>query len=825
VVSEQTMQFLDEGVQQQVSVPLKSDSVMGIGSMNDILLGSWLERPLEIGNFNWDTGGGMTFLFDPWTLFMEDPRNINKIAYFNNFQCDALCLKFLINGGPFLYGRAMASYLPFDGVSASAVSDNMSFFAGLAPSQPEVLVAASHRPHVLLDPTLSQGGCFELPFLWHRNWIEIPKAEWKSLGRVSLQSFGSLASAGGVGLVSIKIKVFAWMKNPRLAVPTSALPTLPAQSTAGDDDYGMRGTPIMGGGGGAKSGGDEYVGMVSKPATAIANLAGKLKDFPIIGTYARATEIAAGGAAGLAKMAGFSRPNILEPIAPIRPTFVNDLATTDKPEYVIKITTDSKQELSISPASFGADTGDCFSISGLVGRETYLGSFVWGTGVAESTLLFNSLVTPMLFETFKPAGFTVNKQFILTAMAYGALPFRYWKGNIKYRFQLVASQFHRGRIKVVYDFAAQPLATKSNSVYSRIIDIQESTEFTVTVGWNNPTPMAELHSTNPIQFSKNWTSNSIALTPDVDYHNGSLSVFVENELIVPIPGVSADASWLVWVSMENPVFNEPGYALQQITPSLPFVATAGEEGEPTASMTIGDIGLDPNLNQVVFGETIPSYRTLLRRYCSYTMMTCSGLSATIASYLNAVFRDFPLFPGSDSNGINVTSTAVKTNFVGMTLGNYLAMSHSCYRGGQRYKFQLVSNGTRNSQNLEYIRYPSVAGSTPLTGTTLYTTAVPDGYASTANKLGSAWLGNAVTDAGVQPFLEVEAPFWVKNRFLNPKYYSNNSKQGNATQVVMNPVQGSTTYVLKVWTAPAEDFQLGMYTGPPALWLSAYNTYI
>lgn len=787
----------------------------------DTSLGSWLERPLEIANFSWTTGGGFSEIFNPWTLFMEDPRNINKIAYFHNFKCKHLCLKFLINGGPFFYGRIMASYLPFDGDVNSYISDNMSFFAGLEPDVESTLITHSHRPHILLDPTLSQGGCFELPFLWYKNWLEIPTKEWQSLGKVSMQSFGNLSTAGGTTATTIKIKVFAWLVQPELSVPTTLLPTLPAQSTAGpaDDDYGSpswsKPTESFG-----KN--DEYEGLVSKPASAVAAMAGKLTSFPVVGEYARATQIAAGGAASLAKLMGFSRPNVLQPLTPMRPTYVNDLAVTDKPEYVIKITTDSKQELSIAPDNFGIQTKDPFSIADLVGKETYLCSCVWGVGVVEGTNLFSSLVNPMLYGTYTPVGYTLNKQMVSTAMSYGAFPFRWWKGNIKFRFQLVASQYHRGRVKIVYDIATAPIPSKSNAVYSRIIDVQETTEFSVVVGWQNPQPMCQVQNT-VVAFYQNWSTNSIPFTPDLRFDNGSISLFVENELMVPIPGVSADAQWLVWVSMENPVFNEPSTALQQVTPSAPFVATAGyeDEGPVTDTLQFGESGVDGNLNQVVFGETITSFRPLLRRYNTYTFMSTPGLSASIYSYISAVFRHFPLFPGSDANGINTTTTAVKTNFVSMTLVNYLAMAHSAYRGGIRYKFQNIAS---RQQAMEFLRYPDSGTSTYLTATTLGTANNSQNYASTAAKLGNAWLGSAVGDGSLNTFLEVEAPYWTPYRFDNPKRYSSNLKSASATQLVMNPVTGNAAVGFKVWLAAAEDFQLGMYTGPPNLWLSSYNTF-
>lgn len=798
-MTQEVVQFVDEVKQEEVNVSVSRDSLDKIGETSDTSLGSWLERPLEIANISWTTGGTVNEILDPWDLFLSDPRNINKIAYFNNMKCDGLCVKFLLNGGPFFYGRLMASYLPFDSYSNSIVRDNTSFYTGTAPTIPECLNTHSHRPHLLIDPSTSQGGCFQLPFLWPYNWISIPTSEWQHLGKLSLQSFGDLGTAGGITSATIKIKVFAWLVNPRLSAPTTSLPTLPAQSTAGD----------------------EYVGMFSKPASAVARVAGKLTEMPVIGSYARATQMGAGAMASIAKLFGFSRPTMIGPLDVVRPTFVADIATVDKPEYVFKITTDSKQELSISPDICGLSTEDPFSIAGLVGRETYLGSASWLVSATEGTNLFSSLVTPMLYKTYIPPTYTLNASLLNTAMSYGAFPFRYWKGNIKFRFQLIASQYHRGRVKIVYDIAAAPISTKTNALYSRIIDITEMTDFVVTIGWNSPRIMLEMMHNG--ELVENWASNGLAFAPSADYHNGSLSMFVENELMVPIPGISADVQWLVWVSMENPVFNEPTGAIDRFTPNAPFVATSGEE-VMTESFNIGDMSQDPNINQVVFGETITSFRALLKRYTNYLYCDGAAASTSLKNFWHITIRDYPLYPGKDSAGINTTSTAVATNFVYMTLINYLGMAHSMYRGGIKWKSLLI-NGNQYVTSLEFDRYPGKTASTNLLSSA-YSTAgssiTPYEYRQFVS---SSILGKVLTIAPGNNFLEVEAPFWYPERFLSPKNLRTNGVTSNAVRFSLPHFNGGTVRVqMSLYCAAAEDFQLYMYTGPPQLWLSSYNVY-
>lgn len=802
MVNEQVVQFLDEGEQAQTTFTTKTVNQDTDGNTDmDSSLASWLSRPLEIATITWNSGASPIGFINPWTLFMTDPRNVNKIAYFRNFRCKHMCVKFLINGGPFTYGRMMFSYLPLDpGGTISTYADNLSYDAGTSPTAGHPN-AATHRPFILLDPTRSQGGCFELPFIWPYNWLSIPDAEWEKLGQLSYYALTPLSNAGGTTAMNISIKVFAWLVDPYFCVPTTSLPTLPAQSSAGD----------------------EYVGMVSKPASALASMAGKIASLPIVGPYARATQIGAGMAAGMAKMVGFSRPSILSDSLPMRPTYVSEMAVTDRSDYIMKLTTDSKQELSISPAIMGLGSGDELDIATIAARETYLGQCTWSVSAAEGTILASVPVTPNQYETVVPAGYTLLNVWLPTAAAFTAWPFKYWRGNVKFRFQIVASQFHRGRLKIVYDPAVAPIATKTNALYSRIIDIQETSDFTITVGWNSLRGMLEV---GPLTSTGTFKPNGLSIVPDVLYHNGSITMFVENELMLPIPGVSADISILAWVSMEDAVYNFPSSEiLSTITPKAPFVASVGLE-PALQNFDVGDMTHVEDLNSVYFGETILSFRALLKRYCLYRYGTVLGLSAAYPTFAFSRFRAFPLLPGSDSDGINATSTAVKTNFISLSLINYIATAFSCYRGGVKYKFHNTT--TSVSGGKAFVSLEASVTNTTMAGVALNTTAynndtIGSGLNATYN---TSLQGIAVTDTTRNPFLETEVPFWTNMKFRNPKAFVSNSSllATEGVSLIYPEVTTTARVSFLSYVAASEDFTLGFYTGPPAYWLDSYNTY-
>ena len=85
------------------------------------------------------------------------------------------------------------------------------------------VVQASQRPHVYLDPTLSQGGELTLPYFWYKNYLSIPNSEWSSMGQMIIHGMQPLKHANGAD-DNVTISVFAWAEEMCLSVPTSIAP-------------------------------------------------------------------------------------------------------------------------------------------------------------------------------------------------------------------------------------------------------------------------------------------------------------------------------------------------------------------------------------------------------------------------------------------------------------------------------------------------------------------------------------------------------------------------------------------------------------------------
>ena len=242
----------------------------------------------------------------------------------------------------FHYGRALMGYNPWSAVDDLTVTRDFL----------EVdMVQLSQKPKVFINPTTNSGGEMLLPFFYNKNYVSLPQLEYRDLGEMYLKSFDILRHANG-GDDPVNMTVFAWAEDVTLAMPTSA--------------YTVQSGKRM-----QMNSGDEYgKGIISSTASAIADAAGALADAPVIGPYARATEMCARTGADVASHFGYSRPPVISDIQLYKPNPTGNLANTDAADAVNRLTLDSKQELTVDSRTVGLDGTDHMDIKSIVTRES-----------------------------------------------------------------------------------------------------------------------------------------------------------------------------------------------------------------------------------------------------------------------------------------------------------------------------------------------------------------------------------------------------------------------------------------------------------------------
>jgi hypothetical protein len=788
------------------------DPTRSLQDASDASLENFFSRPVKISEVNWDTSLSQAFDLDPWSLYFNNPRVSNRLTNFNLLKC-RLKVKVVINGNGFQYGRMLVSYLPFD------MFDQLTVNNALVRSD---LVQASQLPHVFLDPTLSLGGELMLPFFSYTNYLDVTNAQWNQMGTLAFRTINQLKHANG-GTDTVTISTFAWAEEVSMSVLTS-VDQLTLSPQSGEIEEA------------------NTKGMISGPATSVAKYAAYLKGVPYIGPFALATEVGASAMSAMAKIWGYSRPAITKTPEPYRPTQISSLALTTVPDNAQKLTVDDKQELTIDPRISGIGGTDPMNIREIAKRESYLTTFSWNVGTAPDSLLFNARLDPVTWA--QPGG---GDSFHFPACAFAALPFQYWKGSMKFRFQIVCSSFHKGRLKIVWDpnFIADNTYlgySEYNTNYLKIVDIAEETDFTIECGMGQNTSFVEHHNPGIDSVTQMYSTTRYT---SYEPCNGVIGLFVVNELTTPNTLVNNDIEVNVFVSMGDDfevAVPSSEFANFVLAPqSGDMISEAQGTNEPSAPQhsETTTIGLPPaddsNLNKVFFGESITSFRPMLKRYSLWNAIPKAFATARVVS---ARFPAFPYYRGNVPGAVDETAALTPYNYCNTLLIHWVTCAFSGRRGSIRYK--LVPRGFQSPyDSLAVQRAPYVVGSQeyfydsqPIdTFSTLKRArlncvqamrAVGGNQTPAARNPMSGNRGIVYTTNQVNGALEFEVPYYSPFRFTPGKSAGLTDTQLwegawdlRATWPDNRDISPSAIY--DVYAAAGEDFQTYFFTGLPRMY--------
>lgn len=831
----------------------KVDSVMDptrdVGYYGDADLAEYLGRPVRLLDADWTvTAGSYQTALDPWTLFLNDANVKKRVEGYRLLQ-GTLNIRIMLNGGPFYYGKAIASYFPRQPFNAH------SFGAVTGEYYKQQL---SMLPHVFLDATTSQGGEIVCPFLCPDNWIDLPGETYEDMGRLHICSINDLLHANS-STGKVNIAVFAWMTNVRLAAPTSR-PFGDYEAHSGTEVFAASaaGVSIIGAiiawmnhfkcsyvGSDRHSdhdevlepqAGDEYgQGIISKPASAVAHVAGMLANIPSIKPFARPTEMVASSVGRVAHFFGYSRPTIVSQLERAKIKGAGNMAATDAHEAVAKLSLDSKQELTIDPRTVGLSDVDEMAFNYIKQKEAYVSTIAW----SESDQVDASLGVLSVGPDFHNEETINTYPLSLPVPMYTlALPFRMWKGTIKFRFQIVASQMHRGRLRFCYDpvdfGGASP---DENEVYSRVIDLATNRDFTMEVSWNQAKSwLLVLNRLNSSQFSHPVGTQTISRF----HHNGQLRIEVANELTSPNPSLAQDVYINVFVSagedfeLANPTDDvlrrceyEPqsGYEPHSGTDGEEVIDNADDIPESPAPVT--PIGTEESLtsphNHVFMGESFASVRALLKRYC-YHM---SYVALLTARHAYIVESNFPTEPGQSRYPRHLTSAAATPastayTYSNMTLLNWFTPCYVGWRGALRSKYVLDENeGMISVRRISSTVPQNACGITALQPNKVNAS----GGAAELLGLYRSIAGCDVTPTHTDGAAEVEFPFYSYRRFAHGREFTDGTggtdyawagvNQGH----VVNVSHGQTEapFYVHRYVAAGDDFSLFMWIGSPGVY--------
>lgn len=640
-------------------------------------LGQFLSRPTLVDTRSWSTSDTIgplpgNFIYI-WHSLLSDTVIKRKIENYA-FMKATLCIKVLINGTKFHYGSLRASYEP----CAEAYPLRYNWHPVALGSNNAVRIAYDQTPGAYIDPSSNTGAEIRVPMLYNREFVPLKFAsDVQDLGKLRWVVFEPLRVANTGATTSLTISTYAWLEDVSLSGSTNAL-TLQAK-----DEY------------------DEAGGPVSAPAMGVAKVARALTNVPVIGRFAKATEMGATAIGGIAKLFGFTDVPNIQDVPPMAPLAAPHLATSQVSVPFQPLTLNPKSQITIDPSVHGLAQEDELAIQNIVSKKCFFASTVWTTSNTVGTQLFNCLINPSTdwagsISQGSPAtvrGYAIQH----TPLSFVSQFFEHWRGDLIFTIKIIKSKFHSGRLRVTWDPMSGNgnVTPPANTVYNTIIDLSDRDEYEVRIPWFYQLNYARVRD---VQDNIWNTGSSLTVEPSLD--NGVLNISVLTTLAAPIS--SADVGILVYVHAgENFEVNNPADINVSSLFTLQSKDTVEVDFETPNTPT-------PAPTMKHYGAPILSLRELARRSRLMDRIQCPPSTSTAGFRLVKSVQHLPVCKGYDPNGASTANCIYQGgtyayNFTGNIFIPVLISAYAGVFGSLNYTFVLDTGGTQLGEDIGVYR--------------------------------------------------------------------------------------------------------------------------
>jgi len=445
---------------------------------------------------------------------------------------------------------------------------------------------------------------------------------------------------------------------------------------------------------------DEYgTGPVSITASAVAAASGALSNAPIIGPYMKATSVVAKAASSVARFFGWTNPPVISNVEPFKNSAFPQFASSQISSPIEKLTVDPKQELCVDSRTVGLTGADEMTVESIVTRESFLVKATWQQTDAVDSILFSAAVQPQLSS--ENGGIVWP-----TPMSHLSQLFKYWRGDIHFRFQVVATQYHRGRLLITWDPYADNAGASETLTYSKVVDISDDDDFEVCIPYMQSTPWQIMAHDLDTEY---WDLTG-SLTRQDAYDNGILTLTVLTELTGPADGAVVDiavsvrgASNLEFAAPQDIDPDYHYYAPQSYEEAIPYNIQSTEQEDCTATRNMDDseettiecmADTEDHLDDmytICMGEAVKSVRSVMRRTTRLRMTKFADDTSDSLSMSNWVYSRFPLYSGYDTDGIDtITAGSVPYNYVFNTPLNWMTPCYVGQRGAINWHVNVIS---------------------------------------------------------------------------------------------------------------------------------------
>jgi hypothetical protein len=500
----------------------------------DHTLKSFFARPKKILDGTWSTsatqGQVLTSINVPFDMLNFDVMT-DKLRGFLGFRGKAI-IRLVANATRFQQGRLLLNFFPQNDVNVAR--HDMTNFTSWGSAS---IIYATQLPRVDFDPSNDTDVMLEVPYITDNLYFNLVSGEG-SAGIANLIVYSPLIDPTGTGQVNWTIFVHFEDVELEYATYPSSLFTQAGPGAKG----GTRSKKTTN-----RKPPDEVeatkakTGPVSSVLGTVADIATALVDVPILSSIAAPVSWVAGALRDVAAFFGFSKPQNIHAVQFVNNNphrnAVNSTGTDNS--YNLGLFEDNKvQHL---PGFAGTDV-DEMSINHIIAIPAFYTSFNWAASATAGTSISTIPCDPSLYFQTTSAqtvnGTTGQTGVHCIPLTYISQMFAKYRGSIRFTYKLVKTEFHSGRLLVVFGAGTQNTAdinfTNTAYTHREILDIRESTEFTFVCPYASTRPYHDIPS-------------GIGGSADPHTTYGYISVYVLNPLVAP-PTVSQTVTMLVEVS-------------------------------------------------------------------------------------------------------------------------------------------------------------------------------------------------------------------------------------------------------------------------------------
>jgi hypothetical protein len=709
VVTNETLTEMAPPSEEETAGTSSAEIHDGQGTVYD--LDDFFARPVAIADINIPVGLTFSAQYPAYQMWSSNPAVRAKLSNYAYFRGD-LVLRISLSATPFHYGSFLFSWQPFwmkndilmAYVNQLTLGRNVMPVMNTYLSQSSGVMMAKigdNTPLVMRIPFFSFKHKANL-FNYSNSVItnSVPFLDMEDLGALFMTPLTSVKVANTEVTSPVSVNIYAYMENVELGAPTSTDINITAEASNKPVGKKKKRSPIYGKGALLKrvqdtveAGGTEYEspGPVQNVATAIAGLGKSMSTFPVVGTFATATASIAGTVAKFASFFGLSRPPVLTAPSYVYNSIFSNGWNVSASDTVRKLTADPKQELAIG--QFGAEDPaiDELSIQGIASRESFLTSFTWNHGQSPGSKIWYSMVTPYQMKRHVVDATLLDNQFTQpTACAFAVAPFNYWRGTMRYRFEVICSKYHRGKLLIRFEpnlyqrsliMSAPVRLNQQNAI---IIDIQDTQSLTIDVEWAGDRPFcvttdANITSVAPYFVSELPDANAAGTMAVTGwYGNGFIYVSVLNELVQPTASAAVEVN--VFVScpdLQVACNNSRGI---YHTTKHRYIAQSSDVAINTSDAS------DDNVYLEHFGERVVSFRALLKRYqTTYRKLYTDTDVPAAGMQLRLSASRYPYMANEYKQVADNVSTDYGFDDWPENLFNYLRYAYVGVRGGYRHR--------------------------------------------------------------------------------------------------------------------------------------------